>query len=179
VFVFPRNLTVAEVIEMELRDDGPAVRNDLLESVLGRKDAVGERLNRVLSKIKSGKQRERVSYTLESLDGDRRSASISEYSMDEPASDRAIRQCSVSPLAASGTGTPPKSRSFSEKGSMPGTATPTGRPAAAIAGSNRRSTPFSAPSSPTRRSYATPTPTLKQQSGQKNRNRSRCHSVGS
>ena len=178
---------ISDIVEEELRDNGPAGRNDLLESVLGRKDAVGEKLNRVLSKIKSGKQREKEWATRSSLDGSRRSASISEYSMDEPASDRGIRQRSVSPLAASGTGTPPQSRSFSDKGSRPGTATPTGRPAAGTAGGNRRnpsiasvmsdlsgydtaathpSTPFSAPSSPTRRSYATPTPTLKQQSGQ-------------
>ena len=169
---------ISDIVEEELRDNGLAGKNDLLESVLGRKDAVGEKLNRVLSKIKSGKQREKEWATRSSLDA-RRSASISEYSMDEAASDRAIKQRSVSPLAAGGT--PPQSRS----GSRPGTATPTGRPAATTTIGNRRnpsiasvmsdlsgydtaathpSTPFSAPSSP--RSYATPTPTLKSQGQQ-------------
>ena len=173
---------ISDIVEEELRDNSSGGRSDLLESVLGRKDAVGERLNRVLSKIKSGKQREKEWAARSSLEDSRRSASISEYSMDEAGADRAIKQRSVSP--AGGTGTPLQSRSLSDKGSRPGTATPTGRPAAGTAGNNRRNpsiasvmsdlsgydtavshpgTPLPTPSSPNQRSFATPTPTLKQQ----------------
>ena len=37
---------ISDVVQEELRDNGSTERNDLVESVLGRKDAVGENLNR-------------------------------------------------------------------------------------------------------------------------------------
>ncbi|KAG6805382.1 hypothetical protein H0H87_004448, partial [Tephrocybe sp. NHM501043] len=44
---------ISDIVEEELRENSFATnRSDLLESVLGRKDLVGEKLNRVLSKIK-------------------------------------------------------------------------------------------------------------------------------
>ena len=49
-------LVIYHSVEEALRDNGSAQRNDLLESVLGRTDTVLEKLNRVLSKIESGKQ---------------------------------------------------------------------------------------------------------------------------
>ena len=65
---------ISNIVEEELRDNGSTGRNNILESVLGRKDAVGEKLNRVLSKIKSEQQREEWA-ARSSLDGSRRSAS--------------------------------------------------------------------------------------------------------
>lgn len=57
-YVLPDGETydISDIVEEELRDGGN--KNDLLESVLGgrNKDRIGEKLDRVLSKIKNGRQ---------------------------------------------------------------------------------------------------------------------------
>ncbi|KAG5643245.1 hypothetical protein DXG03_001295 [Asterophora parasitica] len=130
---------ISDIVEEELRESNSANRNDLLEGVLGRKDVVGEKLNRVLSKIKSGKSKERDLASLSSVDSSRRSRSLSDYSLDDAAGDRRSGARSLSPpgsagstsktptdlsqtlpRAASATGTSDKSR--------PGTTTPTAKP---------------------------------------------------
>jgi len=78
VFVFPRNLTVAEVIEMDLRDNGPAVRNDLLKSVQEERCGWEEAELGVEQdqEWQAEREREKEWDTHSSLDGDRRSVSI-------------------------------------------------------------------------------------------------------
>lgn len=167
---------ISDIVEEELRDNYTAGRNDLLEGVLGKKDAVGEKLNRVLSKIKSGKQnkKEKDLVSLSSVES-RRSGSGSEYSLDESIPERAQS------VTLSGGVTP--TAAFIPR---PGTTTPTGKPAATGGGGSRRNpsiasvmsdlsgydtagthptTNYSASNddSPTSRSWATPTPTLKLQ----------------
>jgi len=106
---------------------------------------VGEKLNRVLSKIKSGKLKERDLTSLSSMDSSRQSRSISEYSIDDFAPDRRQGAQSISPPGSAGL--KPKMpndlsqslpRSASAAGDIdrtrPGTTTPTGQPA----GSDRR-----------------------------------------
>ncbi|KAG6841352.1 hypothetical protein C0991_011895 [Blastosporella zonata] len=126
---------ISDIVEEELREHNFAAnRSDLLESVLGRKDVVGEKLNRVLSKIKSGKIRERDLASLSSsADSMRQSRSISEYSVDDATSDRRQGARSVSPSHAGG----PKNKTptdlsqtlprSSADRSRPGTTTPTGK----------------------------------------------------
>ncbi|RDB20253.1 hypothetical protein Hypma_012584 [Hypsizygus marmoreus] len=134
---------ISDIVEEELRETNSANRNDLLEGVLGRKDAVGEKLNRVLSKIKSGKSKEKDLASLSSMDSSRRSGSVSEYSMDDAPADRRLGTRSISPPGSEGliSKSPTEfsqtlSRSSSATGtndrqSRPGTTTPTGKPAGA------------------------------------------------
>ncbi|KAG5721504.1 Tip elongation aberrant protein Tea4 [Termitomyces sp. T112] len=136
---------ISDIIEEELRENNFAAnRNDLLESVLGRKDVVGEKLNRVLSKIKNGKAKEKDLMSLSSVDDARRSRSISEYSVDTATSEiprsvsplRAADIKSKTPTDLSRTvsrSSPISAPSTTDK-SRPGTTTPTGRPT----GSDRR-----------------------------------------
>lgn len=77
---------ISEIMEQEWRDmDG--ARTDLLEGVFIRnKDGIGEKLDRVLNKIRKGKGKERDYVSLSSADSNRlstRSVSISEYSADD------------------------------------------------------------------------------------------------
>ncbi|KAF8056706.1 hypothetical protein FPV67DRAFT_1531114, partial [Lyophyllum atratum] len=131
---------ISDIVEEELRENNSVGRNDLLEGVLGRKDAVGEKLNRVLSKIKSGKSRERDLVSLSSVDSARQSRSISEYSVDDPAADRRQGARSVSPPASAGLKSkipgefshslPRVASAAAANGeNRPGTSTPTGKPA--------------------------------------------------
>ncbi|KAG6873188.1 hypothetical protein C0995_001798 [Termitomyces sp. Mi166 len=131
---------ISDIVEEELRENNFATnRSDLLESVLGRKDVVGEKLNRVLSKIKSGRTKEKDLASLSSADDARRSQSISEYSVDTTTSERPR---SVSPLRAAGSkpktptdlsqtllkSSPIPAAGSTDNRSRPGTTTPTGRP---------------------------------------------------
>ncbi|KAG6853228.1 hypothetical protein H0H87_008757, partial [Tephrocybe sp. NHM501043] len=91
---------ISDIAEEELRANSVATnRSDLLESVLGRKDLVGEKLNCVLSKIKNGNMKEKDQMSLSSsADSMRQSRSISEYSVDDATSDRRQGACSISAL---------------------------------------------------------------------------------
>lgn len=132
---------ISDIVEEELRESNSANRNDLLEGVLGRKDAVGDKLERVLSKIRSGKSREKDLASLSSANSSRRSGSPSEYSLDEHAADATLRSGSrsASPRStgfsvnlqsdAVQRGSPAASSNAQDKGSRPGTTTPTGKPA--------------------------------------------------
>ncbi|KAF5371469.1 hypothetical protein D9615_009595 [Tricholomella constricta] len=136
---------ISDIVEEELRENNHANRNDLLEGVLGRKDVVGEKLNRVLSKIKSGKSKERDLVSLSSMDSSRRSRSISEYSLDDATIDRRHGARSLSPPGSAGliSKTPTDlSQTLPRAASAPGahertrsgTTTPTAKPS----GSDRR-----------------------------------------
>jgi hypothetical protein len=133
---------ISDIVEEELRENNTAGRNDLLEGVIGRKDAGGEKLGRVLSKIKNGKSsKDKDLSSLSSIDSSRRSASESEYSLDyrnDPTRARSVSPpgttglrsrsphevSNVPPRAASAAGTLDKSSS------RPGTTTPTGKQSA-------------------------------------------------
>ncbi|KAG6917945.1 hypothetical protein DXG01_000383 [Tephrocybe rancida] len=131
---------ISDIVEEELRENSFATnRSDLLESVLGRKDLVGEKLNRVLSKIKSGKLKEKDLMSLSSsADSMRQSRSISEYSVDDATSDRRQGARSISPPGTKSktptdlSQTLPRSSPVPPAGpadrSRPGTTTPTGKP---------------------------------------------------
>lgn len=127
---------ISDIVEEELRENNSANRNDLLEGVLGRKDVVGEKLNRVLSKIKSGKARERDLASLSSADSARFSRTVSEYSVDERQGTRSISPPGSAGLKGDLSNTLPRSMSASGANdrSRPGTTTPTAKPA----GSDRR-----------------------------------------
>ncbi|KAF9460951.1 hypothetical protein BDZ94DRAFT_862770 [Collybia nuda] len=127
---------ISDIVEEELRESNSANRNDLLEGVLGRKDAVGDKLERVLSKIRSGKSKERDLLSLESGTSSHRSNSPSEYSLDERVGDTTLRSGSRSASPRTTNFTDPMQRAQSaassnahDKSSRPGTTTPTGKPA--------------------------------------------------
>jgi hypothetical protein len=121
---------ISDIIEEEWRENN-VQRNDLLEGVLVRnKDGIGDKIDRVLSKIKNGKantvSRSNSAAAMDSLS---QSTSISEYSLSDPVeeemSSRASTpgffgrsptptgpQRSASPTAKSSSPTPdPKNRS--------------------------------------------------------------------
>jgi hypothetical protein len=137
---------ISDIVEEELRESNSANRNDLLEGVLGRKDAVGDKLERVLSKIRSGKSREKDLASVSSVNSSRRSGSPSEYSLDERAADVGQRSGSrsASPRTSGFNSQVPRDgvssaagTNVNDKSSRPGTTTPTGKPAPP-AGSSRR-----------------------------------------
>ena len=105
---------ISDIVEEELRENNTASRNDLLEGVIGRKDAGGEKLGRVLNKIKNGKSKEKDLASLSSVDSSRRSASESEYSLDYRVDATRSGARSVSPH---GTGV--RSRSPHEMSNIP------------------------------------------------------------
>jgi hypothetical protein len=118
---------ISDIIEQEWREMEGA-KNDLLEGVFIRnKDGIGEKLDRVLHKIRKGKGKERDYAAMSSPDSRRlsaRSASISEYSADDTEEGRpyqggedAVLARSTTPVAAAPSPHPPLSR--------PGTTTPT------------------------------------------------------
>ncbi|KAG6811179.1 hypothetical protein H0H92_008663 [Tricholoma furcatifolium] len=124
---------ISDIVEEELRENNFATnRSDLLESVLGRKDIVGEKLNRVLRKIKSEKMKERDLVSLSSVDSTRQSRSISEYSVDEADLRQGAR--AISPTLSNPS--PDLTQSLPISSAVPavgsamrtGTTTPTGRP---------------------------------------------------
>ena len=135
---------ISDIVEEELRENNStASRNDLLEGVIGRKDAGGEKLGRVLSKIRNGKSKDKDLSSTSSINSSRRSASGSEYSLDDRTVDvtRAGAR-SVSPLGAARRRSrspqdtsklPTRASSAAgthDKGSpRPGTTTPTGKQA--------------------------------------------------
>ncbi|KAG6850083.1 hypothetical protein H0H93_001216 [Arthromyces matolae] len=132
---------ISDIVEEELRESNfTSNKGDLLESVLGRKDVVGEKLNRVLSKIKSGKTKERELSSLSSADESaRQSGSISEYSIDEAAAEN-VRSLNIGGVSSKTSdlshtlSRPPASTSGTNDRSRPGTTTPTSRPS----GTDRR-----------------------------------------
>lgn len=131
---------ISDIVEEEWRESNPANKNDLLAGLV-RKDGVGEKLDRVLSKIRHGKPalQERDLASQSSLDSHAsslRSASPSEYSMDESSGVEAqSRSRSVTPGSAGiGRSTSP-SKTDDNKSGRPGTTTPTGKPSQ---GANRR-----------------------------------------
>jgi len=85
---------ISDIIEQEWSESN-VQKNDLLEGVLVRnKDGIGDRLDRVLSKIKSGQSNSQASVsqsnstsTMGSNVDSTRTASLSEYSLDDPPSD--------------------------------------------------------------------------------------------
>ncbi|KAG6867671.1 hypothetical protein C0993_012550 [Termitomyces sp. T159_Od127] len=143
---------ISDIVEEELRGApaaaSPPPRSDLLESVLGRRDVGGERLGRVLSKIRDGR-RERgaeVGAGADGADGDadaRRSGSVSEYSVDTdtvasasapaPALEAPLR--ATSPLRAKSR-TPPQAEAA--RAVSPGQAGKPSTPAPAPAPADRR-----------------------------------------
>ncbi|KAG5637902.1 hypothetical protein H0H81_002730 [Sphagnurus paluster] len=152
---------ISDIVEAELRENNSANRNDLLEGVLGRKDVVGEKLNRVLSKIKNGKSKERDMGSRSSADMDSRtSRSLSEYSLDDGAvPDRRTGARSTSPQSSTsksktptdfGSTLPRAASAAASDRSRPGTTTPTAKPS----GSDRRHPSIASVMSDT--SYATP-----------------------
>lgn len=103
---------ISDIVEEELRENNSANKNDLLEGVIGRKDAGGEKLGRVLNKIKNGKSKELSSVS--SIDS-RQSASVSEYSLDYHTDGTRTGARSVSPHGVSGL----RSRSPHELSNLP------------------------------------------------------------
>jgi hypothetical protein len=139
---------ISDIVEEELRENNTASRNDLLEGVIGRKDAGGEKLGRVLSKIKNGKSKDKDLASLSSIDSSRQSASVSEYSLDFRADATRSGARSVSPHGTAGlrsrsphelSNMPPRAASaagaLDKHSSRPGTTTPTAKQAP---GSSRR-----------------------------------------
>ena len=143
---------ISDIIEEEWRENNAANKQDLLEGVLVRnKDGLGEKIDRVLNKIKNGKANPRdkdlVQSRLGSTNSSRQSASASEYSVDDVAgATEAPNSRSVTPNSAglnSRTPIPPLARGTSpdsslprstspagmdDKNSRPGTLTPTAKP---------------------------------------------------
>ncbi|KAF4615930.1 hypothetical protein D9613_011321 [Agrocybe pediades] len=78
---------VSDIIEEEWKEMNNNNKNDLLEGVFIRnKDGIGEKLDRVLNKIRKGKGKERDYSSLSSADSDIRpvsTVSASEYSVDD------------------------------------------------------------------------------------------------
>ncbi|KAH7930350.1 hypothetical protein BV22DRAFT_1101914 [Leucogyrophana mollusca] len=99
---------ISDIVEQEWRDSSPSHRNDLLEGALVRnKDGLGEKIDRVLSKIKDGRlQPQIVTPTTRSASSSlnsARSASPSDYSADEASSARSDAR-TPTPLAGNITG---------------------------------------------------------------------------
>jgi len=87
---------ISDIVEEELRENNStASRNDLLEGVIGRKDAGGEKLGRVLSKIRNGKSKDKDLSSTSSINSSRRSASGSEYSLDDRTVDVTRAGCTI------------------------------------------------------------------------------------
>lgn len=131
---------ISDIVEEELRETNTAGRNDLLEGVIGRKDAGGEKLGRVLSKIKNGKSKEKDLFSVSSIDSSRRSASGSEYSLDYRADATRAGARSASPQGTAGlrsksphelSNVLPRAASaagvLDKNSTRPGTTTPTGK----------------------------------------------------
>jgi len=121
---------ISDIVEEEWQDNNGASKHDLLEGVLVRnKDGIGEKLDRVLNKIKSGKTKERDVSSLSGAESRISMGSISpsEYSGD----DGDGRSRSVTPGSAGFSSKMPGAASSSmpeERNSRPGTTTPTGKP---------------------------------------------------
>ncbi|KAJ7497182.1 hypothetical protein FB451DRAFT_219965 [Mycena latifolia] len=179
---------ISDIVEEEWRDSND--KNDVLEGVLGRnKDRIGEKLDRVLSKIQSGGRQQQTNTTA-ATNSLRSNSPESQYSLDDGAS----RSRSVTPGSAalvSRTPIPPAVRDITAQpaagrsspsvgdgrmGARPGTTTPTGAKPASLATRRQPSvnsvlsddvsgyaTPAaSSPGSPLR----TPTPKAQQQQQQ-------------
>ena len=115
---------ISDIVEEEWRENDPVNKNDLLEGVLAKnKDAIGDKLDRVLSKIKNEKARERDVSSLLSSDN-RRSSIPSEYSVE----DSVAHSRSVTPGSAGFTSKMPSGNAPSPtptRGPRPGATTPT------------------------------------------------------
>jgi hypothetical protein len=117
---------ISDIVEEEWRDSDE--KNDVLQGVLGRnKDRIGEKLDRVLSKIQSG-GRQQPQQNANVLSSSLRSASPeSQYSLDDNARSRSVTPGS----AGLASRTPIPARAFSPQNTSPvtarpGTTTPTG-----------------------------------------------------
>ncbi|KAH7903880.1 hypothetical protein BJ138DRAFT_1138657 [Hygrophoropsis aurantiaca] len=111
---------ISEIVEQEWRDNSLSQKNDLLEGALVRnRDGLGEKIDRVLSKIKDGRlQPQKPQSTSNSLNS-ARSVSPSDYSTDEARSDGRT----PTPVAGSITGARRVASPVSDLGSR--TPTPT------------------------------------------------------
>ena len=127
---------ISDIIEEEWREISTS-KNDLLEGVFIRnKDGIGEKLDRVLNKIKKGKGKERdySSVSSHSTDGrpsSTRSISPSEYSDDPEGRSRSATPGSAAFVSKMPNGTEPLTTSRATpvaadgRTSRPGTVTPT------------------------------------------------------
>lgn len=117
---------ISDIVEEEWRENNNAVnKNDLLEGVLAKnKDAIGDKLDRVLNKIKNEKAKERDVSSLSSSDN-RRSSIPSEYSVeDSVAHSRSVTPGSAGFTSKMPSGNAPRA-SPTPRGPRPGTTTPT------------------------------------------------------
>ncbi|KAJ7218144.1 hypothetical protein GGX14DRAFT_357992 [Mycena pura] len=127
---------ISDIVEEEWRDSED--RHDVLEGVLGRnKDHIGEKLDRVLSKIQSSgpRQQQDLTATTTSL---RSNSPESQYSVDDgtprsrpvtPGSARPQSRTPIPPAVRDNLAHAAAGRSSPSLGARPGTSTPTGRPA--------------------------------------------------
>ncbi|TFK24214.1 hypothetical protein FA15DRAFT_619644 [Coprinopsis marcescibilis] len=82
---------ISDIVEEEWRESNSPTRGDLLEGVLAQKDALGDKLDRVLNKIKQEKGKERDGLVPSaSRNSTARSISPSEYSDDGEGNSRAV-----------------------------------------------------------------------------------------
>jgi hypothetical protein len=90
---------ISEIIEEEWRENN-VQKNDLLEGVLARnKDTIGDRLDRLLTKIKTDKPNPQasVSQSVSASTMESNLNSISEYSIDDPAIDEGLASRASTP----------------------------------------------------------------------------------
>ncbi|KAL0948907.1 hypothetical protein HGRIS_009016 [Hohenbuehelia grisea] len=136
---------ISDIIEEEWQESNAssaADKNDLLEGVLVKnKDALGDKIDRVLNKIKNGKaarqaQRESISQFSEESHGSLASASASEYSLDNTSRSVTPGSAALNARSAPGTtnrgpsplGIPRTTSPPALEPPRPGTVTPTQKP---------------------------------------------------
>jgi hypothetical protein len=110
---------ISDIVEEEWRENNAAAnKNDLLEGVLVRnKDGLGEKLDRVLNKIKGGKGHAQMPVsrsTASSIVG-----SGSEYSMDESANSNTNSRAATPVYSATGGRTPTPTAANNQRATSP------------------------------------------------------------
>lgn len=135
---------ISDIVEEEWRENNSANKNDLLEGVLVRnKDGLGEKLDRVLNKIKGGKCNPQASVS-QSASGST-VGSASEYSTDEPANtDASSNSRSETPVFSGRTPTPTAASTQRANSPHPRTLSPVGTES-----KNTRATPPTSAPKPT------------------------------
>lgn len=104
---------ISDIIEEEWRENN-VQKNDLLEGVLARnKDAIGDRLDRLLTKIKTEKPNPQASLSQSVSASTMESNLNSEYSIDDPAIDEGLASRASTPGFIGRSPTPTQQRSIS------------------------------------------------------------------